>query len=82
MNFWRRDTKCVHIVNKGYKKTTEQLVNNCPIPDLIQAFSEENGGLNQVLRRANLPILWQLSIFRYIDSALTLGHRKKKIHIL
>ena len=28
----------------------EQLENNCHIPDLVQAFSEENVGLNQVLR--------------------------------
>ena len=33
----------------------EQLANNCHIPDLVQAFSEENGGLNQVLRRVKPP---------------------------
>jgi hypothetical protein len=29
--------------------------NNCHIPDLVQAFFEEHGGLNQVLQHAKPP---------------------------
>jgi len=34
---------------------TEQVENNCHIPDLVQAFCEQNGGLNRVLQHAKPP---------------------------
>ena len=37
------------------EKSTERLTECCHTPDLVQAFSEENGGLNQVLRSTKPP---------------------------
>ena len=40
---------------KKLYQMAEKLKNNCHIPDLVQAFSEENGGLNLVLRCIKPP---------------------------
>ena len=47
------------------EKCTERLAECCHTPDLVQAFSEENGGLNQVLRLAKPPTYMTTSIVLY-----------------
>ena len=47
--------KCKVDRTNKIEKSTERLTQCCHTPDLVQALSEENGGLNQVLRMAKPP---------------------------
>ena len=47
------------------KKSTERLAECCHTPDMIRAFSGENGGLNQVFRLTEPPTYMTTFIFLF-----------------
>ena len=61
---WQKDTKTGKAEKKAelYQMAKKKWKNNCHTPGLVQAFSNENGGLNQVLQHAKPPTYMTTSV--------------------